>query len=115
MELYYRHKDPNYRSLPKLAAACEEEEQAIALIYPKGASKLFVPRDITGELSRVVFEFAHQQEDALLYWHLDEEYLGTSSLKHKKGLIASSGPHNLTVVDELGNSYSTQFELVERQ
>lgn len=115
MELYYRHKDPNYKSLPSLDPNCSAHEQAIALIYPKGSNKLFVPRDINGDLSRVVFEFAHHQEDAILHWHLDQSYLGTSSLKHKKGLVASAGPHLLTVVDELGNSFSKQFEFIERQ
>jgi penicillin-binding protein 1C len=115
MELYYRHKDPTYQNLPPLAQACTVDEQPIALIYPKGTRKLFVPRDIGGELSRVVFEFAHRQEGAQLHWHLDEQYIGTTDLKHKKGLLASAGPHTLTVVDQQGNSHSTPFELVDQQ
>lgn len=114
MEWYYRHKDPEYRNLPPLAPDCQEDERPIALIYPKGSRKLYVPRDIDGELSRVVFEFAHRQDETVLHWHLDEQYLGTTEFRHKKGLLAAAGPHTLTVVDQEGNSHSTPFELVEQ-
>jgi penicillin-binding protein 1C len=113
MEWYYRRRDPHYRSLPPFARGCEPSgEPAMALIYPRETRQIFIPRELEGGLSRVVFEVAHRDAGTTIHWHLDERYLGETRLIHQMEIQAPEGPHTLTLVDAQGNILEKSFELV---
>ncbi|MCP4310629.1 MAG: penicillin-binding protein 1C [Bacteroidetes bacterium] len=116
MEWYYKRRDPHYQTLPPFAPGCEEaDEQAMELIYPRETRQIFIPRGLDGQLSRVVFEAAHRNAEAVIHWHLDEHYLGETSLIHQVEFLAPGGWHTLTLVDSDGNILEKQFELVINQ
>ncbi|MGB8492469.1 MAG: hypothetical protein WCE64_15550, partial [Bacteroidales bacterium] len=70
------------------------------------------PRDEKGELTRIVAEVAHRDPSKKIFWHLDEEYTGTTRNIHQAEIVAAPGRHVLTVVDEDGNSIRCGFEIV---
>ncbi len=113
MEWYYKKKDPHYRTLPPFHPGCGEgNEQPMEMIYPKETRQVFIPRGLDGQLSRVVFEAAHRETGATIYWHLDDLYLGETSQLHQMEFLAPEGKHRLTLVDSGGNILEKQFEVV---
>jgi len=96
-EHYYQFKHPNYQKLPPFRADCVgatiAKDQAMQLIYPKKSSKIYVPIDINGELSQTIFKAAHRNPDAVVYWHLDQTYLGTTTTFHEMALQPEVGKH----------------------
>ncbi|MDA3881483.1 MAG: penicillin-binding protein 1C [Prolixibacteraceae bacterium] len=116
MEWYYRKIHPEYRMLPPLHTECGQPENTkmMELLYPRSLSKLYVPRDLDGTGSKIVFEAAHRHADARLFWHLDNDFVGETSHFHQMGLAPNAGKHTLTIIDEAGNSLSINFNVMDR-
>ncbi len=113
MEWYHKRKDPYYQSLPPFLPGCwEGNEKPMELIYPKETRQVFIPRGLDGRLSRVVFEAAHREPGISIHWHLDDQYLGETSLIHQLEFLAPEGLHTLTLVDSNGNILEKSFEVV---
>lgn len=113
MEWYYKKRNSRYQSLPPYLPGClTGNEKPMELIYPKETMQIFIPRGLDGELSRVVFEAAHRNTGASIYWHLDNLFLGETSLIHQMEFISSEGWHTLTLVDSEGNHLEKKFEVV---
>lgn len=115
-EWYYKRKDPMYAILPPWRADCQSNtaNAPMELIYPKHFTKVFIPIELDGKLGRVVFEAAHRQADAVVYWHLDEEFIGVTRHVHQLTLNPPPGPHTITLVDAAGYSVSQKFEVTAR-
>jgi len=114
MEWYYKKKDPYYHTLPPFAPGCDDgNELVMEMIYPKETRQIFIPRGLDGQLSRVVFEAAHRNTGVTIHWHLDDQYLGETSLIHQIEFLAPEGRHTLTLVDSDGNILEKGFEVVE--
>ncbi len=116
-EFYYKTNNPTYQVLPPYRADClasiEEQEKPMQLIYPKAnIQQIYVPRNLDGTLSRTVFQVAHRQPDATIFWHLDNEYLGSTETFHDFELLPEIGKHTLTLVDDAGFSITKQFEVL---
>lgn len=120
-EEYYRRKHADYMDLPPWRADCREAAEAEAsskdmeMVYPRGSSKVFVPIDLDGEASSVVFEVAHRRQDSQVHWHLDTEYIGTTTTFHQMALNPKPGTHTITLVDEEGEQLRKTFEVVGRK
>jgi penicillin-binding protein 1C len=96
-----RHK----RNCPSYTA-----EDIVQVLYPQNKSRLWVPRDLDGKLEKVTLRAAHRDRGSLLYWYLDDRYLGTSRNHHVFSCLLSKGAHILEVVDEDGNRAKVRFE-----
>jgi penicillin-binding protein 1C len=83
-------------------------------IYPSQGAKIFIPRDQTGSLTRIIPEVAHRNPAKKIFWHLDDRYSGTTRHIHQTELMAEAGDHSLTVVDEDGNSINCRFTITGR-
>jgi penicillin-binding protein 1C len=117
MEWYYRKKNVFYKRLPSVMKGCADDQglAPMELIYPTEVLKIFVPREIDGSPGKTVFEMAHRNPGAILYWHLDDEYIGTTKDIHQVALNPSVGKHGLTVVDNEGFSLTRWFEVVDKK
>ena len=113
MEWYYKRRNPQYRVLPPFLPGCADGNEApMKLIYPRETRQVFIPRGLDGQLSRVVFEVAHRESGTSIYWHLDDRYLGETSVIHQLEFLAPEGPHTLILVDSHGNILEKHFEVV---
>lgn len=81
-------------------------------IYPSPGIKIFIPRDQTGLRTRIIPEVAHRNPSKKIFWHLDQEYIGTTRSIHQIEILAEPGNHILTVVDEDGNSIKSEFSII---
>lgn len=114
MEYFYRQKHPEYKTLPPVAPGCSVSRniQVMEFIYPTAGIKIFIPRDQSGLLTRVIAEIAHRKPSRKIFWHLDETYIGTTRYLHQFEMQAGSGNHVLTAVDEDGNTIRCPFTII---
>jgi len=97
-------------------SGCANELQAsFEIIYPQEGAKIFVPREITGEKGRTVFNVTTRNAQTKLFWSLDDMYIGTTENFHQMAVNPLPGKHTLTVVDENGESVTRDFEIVEKE
>jgi penicillin-binding protein 1C len=117
MEWYYKQKHHDYKPLPSFRHDCElsASGKQMDLIYPQQNAKIYVPLEIDGSRGRTVFTAAHRKPGAKIFWHIDDEYIGTTTNFHQMGFSPSPGKHLLTIVDENGESISREFEILEKE
>lgn len=110
---FYKQGNPSYRNLPPLKADCGHDGsfQPMQFIYPQQNASIILPKQMDGRMGEIVFELAHSQSDALVFWHLDDVYVGSTEHFHRKALAPSSGKHSITTVDNEGNSLSISVEV----
>jgi penicillin-binding protein 1C len=114
MEYFYRKKHPEYKTLPPVGQGCSLSKNlpVMEFIYPTAGIKIFIPRDQTGELTRVITEVVHRNPSKKIFWHLDETYIGTTQFIHQLEMLTGSGNHILTAVDEDGNMIRCGFTVI---
>ncbi|MCX6329136.1 MAG: penicillin-binding transpeptidase domain-containing protein, partial [Bacteroidia bacterium] len=114
MEYFYRFKHSEYKTLPPVAPGCSADINipVMEFIYPTPGIKIFIPRDQTGLLTRVIPEVAHRNPSKKIFWHLDKKYIGTTKFIHQVEIMAEPGEHVLTVVDEDGSSLTCVFTII---
>jgi len=114
-EYYFRTKNVSYKALPPFRKDCASPS-AIAsmdLIYPKLNSRIFIPRELGGQLGSTLFEVAHRYPQSTIYWHLDGGYLGTTKGSHRLAVAPLPGKHKLTLIDEHGEILERSFTVVD--
>ncbi len=112
-EWYYKTKDPHYKALPEFASDCRlADSKNMEIIYPEANAKIFIPRIMDGSKSKAVFEAVHHHPGTSIYWHVDDEYLGSTTNTTKLEVVPSEGLHKLTLFDEHGEELTQWFEVV---
>jgi penicillin-binding protein 1C len=115
---YYQRSHPEYRPLPPFRADCRAQmaqqgsQGPIDLLYPLPNTRLYIPIDLAAQKSKTVFEAVHARRDAILYWHMDDQYLGKTTTFHQQALDIQPGQHLLTLVDDHGNRLQRRFEVL---
>jgi penicillin-binding protein 1C len=116
-EAWYARQHPEYRRLPPLRASCVDEDDGtrpLALLSPAPGSALYVPIEVSGEVGRVLFEASHRDRNAVVYWHLDAEFVRATTAPHQMALAPSPGHHTVTLVDAEGHRVERSFEVIGR-
>ncbi|MBK9290237.1 MAG: penicillin-binding protein 1C [Bacteroidetes bacterium] len=108
MSYYYQIANSAYRPLPPLFPGCNSSPyQIMDFAYPPANASIFLPRDFSGNMHPTVFVLIHQQADLSVHWHLDGNYIGTTTgPEHRMPILADAGEHVVTVVDESGQRLS---------
>ena len=116
-EYYFRSRNVSYKSLPPFRKDCSNPSNVVSmdLIYPKPNAKIFIPRELDGQLGNAVFEVAHRTSSATVYWHLDGNFIGSTTRSHHLTLAPAKGNHVLTIVDEFGESLERSFTVLSGQ
>lgn len=118
MEYYFRAQGGGYRPLPPWRADCRDPQEGgravMDFLYPDAGGQIYVPVDLDGRRGRAVLEVVHRDPDAVLYWHLDDDYAGRTELRHQLAIDLPPGPHRVTVVDGEGHSLSRDFVVLAR-
>ena len=111
MEYYYRMRNPAYRTLPPFRQGCTDDRQvpAMEFLYPPHDAKIFIPRSLQGQLMSMLPEIAHRRRNAVIYWHLDNRYVGMTKHMHQMELQVNKGEHVITATDDEGMTISRKF------
>ena len=106
-EWYYKQHHLEYKSLPAFMPGCGEDTHSpMAFIYPQSSAIVYLPKQLDGSDGEVTFELAHGNNNATIFWHIDNDYLGSTRDFHKYTFRPSRGKHSITVVDNEGNALS---------
>lgn len=111
---YYQSSHPEYKGVPPFHPDCKSsnENNYLSIVYPENNAKLLATKDLSGNENGFIFEAVHQSSDSKLFWHMDNTFIGTTSVIHKVNFLPQRGEHKLTVLDEKGNSASVVFEVL---
>ncbi|MFY7963998.1 MAG: penicillin-binding protein 1C [Chitinophagaceae bacterium] len=115
IEYYYRQKHPDYKTLPPYMQGCNTDAtRVLDIIYPDENATIYIPIEINGATGSTIFTATHKNSNAKLYWHLDDNFIGTTEKFHQLELNPSIGKHIITIVDETGNSVAKNFEIIKK-
>ncbi len=113
-ELYYARRKMNYQPLPPFRPDCEPVKTFPVMdwVYPAEKARLFIPKELNGQPGRAIFELSHRQKDAIVYWHLDGQFLGVTQKTHQMPLNPPPGTHLLRAIDQNGQEITCRFSIV---
>lgn len=103
---YYVQCHADYVEPP---AALQDDESSMKFIYPAHGAVISLPRRADGCRSELTCKVAHANPNAELFWHLDNNYVGSTKDIHQVQISPSEGFHKLTVYDNAGSGKSVEF------
>lgn len=116
MEYYYKTKNPTYKTLPPFREGCGTvSNTSMDFVYPREETSLYIPVELDGRPGKVVFEIAHRKPGTTVYWHLDDQYQGSTSGLHQLAMNPEPGKHTVTCVDENGETIAMKFEIINQK
>jgi len=114
MAHYYQRIHPEYRDLPEVAPSCASmlRQQQMSLVYPYAHTSIYLPQDQRGNRQMAMAKAVHARRDATIHWHLDDDYLGATTLNHQQSIATGPGRHQLVLVDDRGEEIMQTFVVV---
>jgi penicillin-binding protein 1C len=113
-EWFYKKRHPEYKTLPPLSPLCSNDQtdsKQMEFIYPNTSGILRLSKQLDGTVGALALELAHRRSDAIVYWHLNETYLGATQYFHQMSITPNPGKHRITVVDQWGNTLTRSLEV----
>lgn len=116
-EYFFKQHHLDYKLLPPYLPGCNSEQthHQLEIVYPREDFSIYVPVVESGEKSRCIFKATHKNPKATLYWHLDGEYIGTTTEFHQLSMLPEGGDHFLEVTDRYGESASCRFRVLVKK
>ncbi|MHA4895694.1 penicillin-binding protein 1C [Pedobacter sp. PWIIR3] len=116
MEYYYKIKNSDYKPLPPFKQGCltSEGTGVMEMIYPKNNAAVYIPIEFDGSRGKVILNASHRDNNAKIFWHLDNEYIATTQNYHQLAVSPPPGRHLLTLVDEHGERLSLVFTVINK-
>ena len=104
MEWFYKKHSPLYQPLPAFYPGCgaTHPDDVMAFVYPKDDANITIPIGIRGDRQQVVFEIAHRNPQKIIFWTLNDTFLGQTRLNHQMPIDVEHGTYTLRCVDEDG-------------
>ena len=60
----------------------------------------------------LILKVAHSKPETLVFWYLNESYLGSTKDIHEFAMKPKRGKHIVTIVDEFGNESKRWIDIV---
>jgi len=119
IEWYYRQNHASYRPLPPWREDCRTDqgpngESSMTLMHPHANARIYIPRELDSRRGKTVFQAAHRNRRAVIHWHLDGRYLGATKDIHQMPAAPEPGKHTLTLVDEDGELFQREFDILAK-
>lgn len=110
MEHYYKPLHPEYVSLPPLKSYYATTSGAqMHFISPANGSIISLARHADGTPGNVICQVTHSNSSAEIFWHLDNNYLGSTTTIHEMSVSPSPGYHKITIIDNFGESLDLEI------
>ena len=108
---HLRERGQVISSVPPHSPDCPAQAESLALqiLYPQNNTRLWIPRGFDGNWQKVTMRVAHRERSRVLYWYLDDRFIGRSKDRHVKAAELTKGWHILEIVDEIGNRAHKRF------
>lgn len=119
MEYYYKQNNSSYKIIPPYRKDCitniSGDIKSMEIIYPDNLSEIYIPKDFNGNRGNCIFEVAHNNPNAILFWHIDEQYVGSTQTNHKMPVSPKSWQHILSIFDDNGNKIIRLFKILDKE
>lgn len=96
---YYKLNHAEYVGPP---AVLDADESNLKFIYPTNGAVILLPRKTDGTQSELICKATHNNPSVELFWHLDKNFIGSTTDIHKITIIPTHGVHKLTLFYNLG-------------
>jgi len=115
-EWYFRQKNVWYKPIPPFYQDCESEDDIphMQLLYPEPGTRMYIPYELDGQRGRLVCVAAHRKPESIIFWHLDNKYLGETKNIHQMAILPDEGNHILILTDMKGNTIKSNFQTLEK-
>ncbi len=114
MDHFFRRSHPGHKPLPPVRQGCSSGEMVMELIYPREMDRIFIPRQLDGTPGEVIFEMAHRDPGATLFWYVDNVFAGKTAAFHQLSLHPEPGWHTVTVTDPEGNVLEKRILVMDK-
>ncbi len=113
-EYFFKTNNASYRSLPPYKKGCvKESDIPMDFIFPKAGSSVYLPKGFDGSTNEVVLKIAHNHPETLVFWYIDDQFIGNTKQFHEIAVAPKPGIHVITVLDEKGNELKRKIEIKE--
>lgn len=113
MAWYAQRSELNYKAPPDWDPNCvASAEASLEFIYPEKFEVVKRTRDFEGSLGKIILEAGHRSGEAVIFWYADEQYLGSTQLRHRLEVALDEGTHELLIMDEKGNMARSRIKIV---
>ncbi len=115
MEWYYLKRSADYSRLPPLHPELAQNgaDGRLVLVNPARGDTVYLPLDFGSGREKLVCEAFHSNPQEMLFWHLDDEFLGSTSGFHTIEISPGPGVHSVTVMDGEGYYQSHTITIVQ--
>lgn len=79
-----------------------DSESSMRFIYPANGAVVSLPRRADNSQSQLICKAAHSSSSAELFWHIDNNFIGSTRDIHQVQITPSIGVHKLTIFDNYG-------------
>ncbi len=120
IEYYFKNKNNYYKPLPPFRADCKEKlfanpNKVMEIIYPKNATRIYVPKELDGKPGSAIFEATHRKSDITIFWYVDNKFICETKNLHQIAINPILGKHVLTLIDEDGEKIILTFEVLNKE
>ena len=117
IEHYYRKRNPGHEIPPLPDPKCQsiQKSKSLQIIYPYNNSSVYIPTELDGTKSKIILEVAQTKPDSPVFWHLDGDFIHTTTYDHKLPLYLNEGTHNLLITDIEGNIDEINFKVLAKK
>jgi penicillin-binding protein 1C len=105
---YYKSWNPSFQVPPPWHPSIQDAAQHLKIIFPDQNTLLCFAATGTME---VHFKAMTETKNTTLYWHVDDQYIGSTSNIHELQYALPLGKHILSIIDESGNQQQTTFNI----
>ncbi|HWY09721.1 MAG TPA: penicillin-binding protein 1C [Bacteroidia bacterium] len=113
-EYFYKQHSLFYKPLPDYSPECASELNIhqLEIIYPREGFKIYIPVNESGEQGKCILKATHKNNNAILFWQLDENFVGTTQRFHQISILPDVGKHTLSITDNEGETTQVKFEVI---
>jgi len=116
-ESYFKQKNSFYKVLPPFRSDCQgsqsQNQKVMGFVYPENNAKIYIPKELDGQKGKMVIKVVHRDPNAILYWHLNEKYIGSTTKFHNMAIAPDYGNYTISVIDNNGEKISRKFEVLK--
>ncbi|CAM1354581.1 penicillin-binding protein 1C [Tenacibaculum insulae] len=114
MAHYYQQKNADYSVLPNYRNDCNQlENNVMDFVFPtKKRSKRSLTKGEDGQINPIVLKVTHSNANAILYWYLNDVFIGDTTQYHEKEIKPKKGIHKIIVIDNFGNQKTRFIEVM---
>jgi penicillin-binding protein 1C len=82
-------------------------------VFPtKFKSKISLTKGVNNEVNPVILKVTHTNTNAILYWYLNDVFIGNTSQYHEQAIVPKQRNHKITVIDNFGNEKTRLIEIL---